>query len=120
LKLQALLSGLISKPKKPSSNERLQALVKYGSTVQVSHMRWEAQREDQGAKSTEQEDPNSEMHGEKSEEELEYVDLNEDEGEDEDEGDEEGDENDDEDRVMADEGEELDDDVLTEAGYDAL
>jgi hypothetical protein len=46
LKLQALLSGLISKPKEPSCNERLQALVKYGSTVEASHMRWETQRVD--------------------------------------------------------------------------
>jgi hypothetical protein len=42
-RVKAVLAGLISKPKEPSSTERLQALVKYGSTDEVSHMRWEAQ-----------------------------------------------------------------------------
>ena len=40
-----LLRRFISKPEAPSSNERLHALVKYGSTVEESHMRWEAQRQ---------------------------------------------------------------------------
>jgi len=37
-----LLQSFISKPKEPSSNDRLHALVKYGSTVDAAHMRWEA------------------------------------------------------------------------------
>ena len=41
-RVEALLKGLISKPEEQSSNERLHALVKYGSTVKVSHMKWEA------------------------------------------------------------------------------
>jgi hypothetical protein len=36
--VEAVLAGLISKPKEPLSTGRLQAFVKYGSTFEVSHM----------------------------------------------------------------------------------
>ncbi|OAX39083.1 hypothetical protein K503DRAFT_769814 [Rhizopogon vinicolor AM-OR11-026] len=42
--LPLLLQSFISKPKESSSNDRLHALVKYGSTVELSHMQWELRK----------------------------------------------------------------------------
>jgi len=42
--VETLLEGFISKPEVSSSDGRLHALVKYGSTVEKSHMRWESGR----------------------------------------------------------------------------